>query len=390
MRRILAFAFCALLLLPSTLALFGCQAKPQEEQVLWSTLYYAYDAVEEGAEPERGEIIFSRSTAEEPFQFLRTVTVSCNTELADLYIDGVKVEGGVRRLGMAGSYEIKLCNRENEEKHTTHFIQILPDFGFVSRHIFVEYPAIHCPKNAKSITIKHEIYGTCPAGVLLKQFGKYEVTAIGNKDEEFRYVFYLRHCKSEPSVDPVTGMNALKITVGKFDGMTILAKIDGQEIEGGEYYVTRVGQHQLEAQCFLVDPATETKTAVSSLYMPAASDLLLQVKMHMDRTTGKEPYYFDLSAWDANFYLDGKPIEGKEFRVERHGAHELTICNENGEKQEGLFLVMLPGEENYKETAGIDFVFSNPHRIYSVIVLIPAALLAGFAVYLLILRRKIV
>ncbi len=57
---------------------------------------------------------------------------------------------------------------------------------------------------------------------------------------------------------------------------------------------------------------------------------------------------------------------------------------------EEAFLFAVGENTELKNANSITFTFNNPHRIYAWIAVVPAALLLGAAVYLLIARRRIV
>ena len=272
----------------------------------------------------------------------------------------------------------------------TYAIQELPDLGFEKYHVFTEFPVISC-KNAEKIMVKRDDGYILDHTQPISQFGRFSVTAYGRNADmepiEESYEFYIRYCSSVIGTDPATGKQALLITVGDFDGYEIRAEVDGTAIPVGQTAITAVGFHTMKAWVYS-EKTGEEKVADTNL-MPRKDDLKLQVRVRLDKTTANAPFTFDFSGWDANFYLDDQPVSGV-IRVTEDGTHTLTVRNADGSVMEEAFLFAGGENTELKNANSITFTFNNPHRIYAWIAVVPAALLLGAAVYLLIARRRIV
>lgn len=376
MRKIFAVLLCfCLLILPVLGAIpAGAAEKP------WSTLFYMYDPVEPGADGERGELDgVSATSAEDRWQFLRTITVSCNTEQARLLVNGEQVDSGECRLSLAGDYDVKIQNKETGAA-VTYYLQVLPELGFVSGHVFTEFPQLSCA-NATSIQIQ-KAGKTYNAAEPLTEFGEYQLKVYGIESQSsFNYTIFVHYCSSERITDAESGKEALKITVGEFPGLALEAMLDGAPLAAGETVITAVGQHTLSA--------TVNGSEADSALMPAASELLLQVSLQLDALEAREPFFFDLSAWDANFYLDGQRVSGV-LRVTEDGEHTLTVRDANGQEMQGMILLRTSNETEFRTVDSVTFTFRNPHKTYAIVAAIPAALLLGAALYFLVARRRIV
>lgn len=376
MRRIFAVLLCfCLLVLPVLGAIpVGAAEKP------WSTLFYAYDPTEPGTEGERGELDGASVTAaDDRWQFLRTITVSCNAEQARLFVNGEQVDSGEYRLSLAGDYDVRIQNKATGAA-VTYYLQVLPELGFVSGHVFAEFPQITCT-NATSIQIL-KAGKTWNAAEPLAEFGEYQLRVYGIETQSpFNYTIHVHYCKSERITDTASGKQALKITVGDFPGLAMEAMLDGTPLAAGETVITAVGQHTLTA---MVDGAEAASTL-----MPVTSDLLLQVSLHLDTLDAKEPFSFDLTSWDANFYLDGQQVSGV-FRVTDDGEHTLTVRDADGKEMPGMILLRTGSETEFCTVDSVTFTFRNPHKTYAVLAAIPAVLLLGAALYFLVARRRIV
>lgn len=375
MRRIFAAFLClCLLALPALCAMpVEAQEKP------WTTLTYVYDPVAEGEAGERGELDGSESSADHYMQFVRTITVSCDTAQAKLYVNGEQVDAGEARLSLAGDYDVRVESRDGRGAKT-HYIEILPELDFGSGYVFTSNPVIACA-NATSIQIL-KAGKAWDAAAPLTEFGEYRLKVYGIEDQSpFEYTVYVRYCKAEPVWDEASGKQALKITVGEFPGVALTAELDGVSVPAGETIVSAVGQHTLTAQV----NGAEAETSL----MPSAAELLLQVSMYLDTLDAKEPFFFDLTPWNANFYLDGNPVSGK-IRVTGNGEHTLTIRDADGNDMKGMILLRTQDDNEFRTVDGVTFTFRNPHRIYAIAAAVPAILLFGAALYFLLARRKIV
>lgn len=373
MRRIFAALLCfCLLVLPVLGALpAGAEAKP------WSTLYYAYDSDTEGVAGEQGEFSEAVGTPDNYKQFLRTITVSCNTEEAKLYVNEELADTGTCRLSLAGDYIVRIQNKATGAA-LTHYIQVLPELGFESGYVFASNPVISCA-NATSIQIIKAGKEWDPA-TPLTAFGEYRLKVYGiSTQPPFEYTIHVHYCKAERVRDEASGKQALKVTVGDFPGLS--AELDGVPVAAGETILTAVGQHTLTARVDGID--------AEPTLMPVASDLLLQVSMYLDTLDAKEPFFFDLTPWDANFYLDGNPVSGK-VRVTDDGEHTLTIRGADGHEMTGMILLRTQNETAFRTVDSVTFTFRNPHKTYAIVAAVPAALLLGAALYFLVARRRIV
>lgn len=381
MKRVFAFLLSfSFLLLP---LLYAVPARAEETP--WSTLFYTIDPVNEGEPGETGRLLRNGQELTLP----RATAVSCDAARAKLFINGVEQEGGTGRLDIFGKYTVRVESLEGAGA-VTYAIQELPDFGFGKYHVFTEFPVISC-KNAEKIMVKRDDGYILDHTQPISQFGRFSVTAYGRNADmepiEESYEFYIRYCSSVIGTDPATGKQALLITVGEFDGYEIRAEVDGTAIPVGQTAITAVGFHTMKAWVYS-EKTGEEKVADTNL-MPRKDDLKLQVRVRLDKTTANAPFTFDFSGWDANFYLDDQPVSGV-IRVTEDGTHTLTVRKADGSVMEEAFLYAVGDEAELKNANSITFTFNNPHKIYAWIAVVPAALLLGAAVYLLIARRRIV
>lgn len=380
MKRVIAFlmSFC-LVLLPMV-----CAVPARAEETPWSTLFYSVDPENEGETGESGRVLLSG----ESLTLVRAGDVWCDAARARLYVNDELQPEGRCRLNYYGRYSVRVESLEGAGA-VTYTVQELPDFGFWSDHVFTEFPIITC-KNAEEYEVISSDRHKMPNGEPIRQFGEFSAFAYGRNPAGERisgeYRFYIRCCSSKLGIDPASGRRALVVTVGEFEGYTVSAELDGTPIAPGQTYVTAVGQHSLTATIAKGEGEPEKANAI---LMPKTEDLLLQIRVRLSATESREPYSLDFSEWDADIYLDDKPITGA-VRVTEDGTHTLTVRKADGTQMPGAFLLAVGDDENLKPVDSISFTFRNPHKLIARIAILPAALLLGAAVYLLIARRRVI
>ncbi len=380
MKRLIAFfiAFC-FVLVP-----FAYAMPARAEETPWSTLFYSVDPENEGETGESGKVLLAGET----LTLMRRGEVWCDSARAKLYVNGELCPEGRSRLEYYGTYTVRVESTDGAGA-VTFAVQELPDFGFWKDHIFTEYPVITC-NNAEKVEVISSDRHRMPEGEPIRQFGEFSAVAYGRnaagESIKGEYRFFVRYCKSELGIDPASGKRALVVTVGQFEDCTVSAVLDGKPIGAGETVVTAVGQHSLTATVTRGEGEAEKANA---MLMPKTEDLLLQIRVRLSTAESKEPYQLDFSEWDANIYLDGQPLSGA-VRVTKSGTHTLTVRNADGTQMKGAFLLATGDEETLKTADSIVFTFRNPHRIYAWIAVVPAVLLLGAAVYLLMARRRVI
>lgn len=380
MKRVFAFllSFC-FVFLP---LLYAVPARAEETP--WSTLFYTVDPENEGETGASGQLLRNGEMLTIP----RKGTVSCDPARARIYVNGEKSDSGSFRLEKFGKYTVKVESLDGAGA-VTYTVQELPDLGFYKSHVFTEFPVITC-RNSDKYEVKNDKGHILPVGEQITQFGRFTVTVYGENAEgdliEDVYEFFVRYCSVELGINQETGKRALMVSVGSFPGYTIHATLDGAPLEAGTTAVSAVGQHRLEATVAVGDGEPEPADV---MLMPQSTELLLQVRVRLSDTVSNEPYQLDFSEWDADFYLDDQPFSGA-IRVVEAGTHTLTVRNADGTVMKNAFLLAVGEEETLKPVDSISFTFHNPHRTIAWIAVVPAVLLLGAAVYLLVVRRKVV
>jgi hypothetical protein len=179
----------------------------------------------------------------------------------------------------------------------------------------------------------------------------------------------------------------LLITTGSFSNAAFELLLDGSVTipAGSSHTVTAVGEHSLEL-------FVNGEKADSDLYnfwnVPKGEDLALRIEVELESTTVDYPTVFNFSRWDAAVLLDGKPVSG-DILIDGDGEHRLTVVDAAGNEVENCFLVRV-GEGEGAVQGELTVTFDNPHNLYVIFILIPAALMLAAAVCFLVLRRKIV
>jgi hypothetical protein len=287
---------------------------------------------------------------------------------------------------------------------TTYMIEYAPqvvfkngeqDVKMVNGSVYQFYPTLYCD-NAYKIeamrgTVKKE-YTSGGEWPFPGEFGEFTFTIFGNGStggiaEVRKYTFTVYPCVASKVFDTERQLYTLLITTGSFSNAAFELLLDGSVTipAGSSHTVRAVGEHSLEL-------FVNGEKADSDLYnfwnVPKGEDLALRIEVELESTTVDYPTVFNFSRWDAAVLLDGKPVSG-DILIDGDGEHRLTVVDAAGNEVENCFLVRV-GEGEGAVQGELTVTFDNPHNLYVIFILIPAALMLAAAVCFLVLRRKIV
>lgn len=378
MRRLLSTACVLFILLSACIVPLSVNA---EEGNDWMKITYSLEPEEEGAAPVTGTVT---ANAEIP----GNCTLHWDTTLATLMVNDLVVEEGFK-LDMAGEYELRVIDQANSRQFVVYKIKVLPNINLVNGQVFTTYPTIVCT-NALEMEYRKGTGASADleSGSTVRDLGSHLLTVFGKGKNDsvvkFEYRFYVKACHAERVFDQASGKEALNIIVGSFDDLIINATLDGTRVlSEGSNIETKVGQHTL-------DLLVNGEPMNSSQKRPSEEALFLHVELYMDAQESKDPFYFDLSRWDADFLLDGKAVKEGDVRVGKHGAHTLSVCDANGQVMQNGLAVTVGEAETPTLMSELNFTFRNPHILYAIIIAVPAVILLGAAGYFLLARRRVV
>jgi hypothetical protein len=192
-------------------------------------------------------------------------------------------------------------------------------------------------------------------------------------------------CLAQKTFDAELGKNCLVLSVGDFgEGFSVFLDGSPDPLAPGEHKITGVGQHTITAK------RTENGVSQSvSRVSPAPKELNLQVELVLAGLELEEPITLQLSKWDAVFYVNGSRIDG-DYRVARSGKNAITAYDKDGNLIESAFLVKTVGSDEGAHYTELVLDFNNPHVIFGIIMIFPAALMIAAAVFFFLRRRRIV
>lgn len=388
MKRICIFLI-AICLLGGCFSAFPVSAGP--DRVSFAELSFTVESTVDGADPITGRVV--------PEQiFRRSPKITWNTARSALLVNDEPVDGGEVVLDVAGIYELSVTDvTDAAAKPYTYTVTVLPIINLEPDQTFTYYPTVTC-SNANSFIIDKGIAGKEGETIFsqgdkphtvehtFEGLGRHSVTVCGvaplGAVYEFKYFFYIRAVDVKQVWDDQLKKQALAVTVGSFEDLSIEATLDGEVLGEGTRSVTQVGSHSLSV---LING-----TPFESLYaLPSAEELKLRVTLELKSLEQKEPFWLYLSQWDANFLLDGKPVSG-DIRITEDGAHKLVVLDANGAVMEDIFLLLLETHGEPLVMDEVSFSFDNPHLTYAWFVAIPAAVLLVLALIFLLKRRAIV
>ena len=370
--RVLALA----LLLLTCAALLPVSAAEHD----WKKITYTLAPTAEGAAPVTGDLTTKA-------QIPGSCTLSFDSSKTYLTVNGQPVESGVL-LETAGVYKVGLENLANRNQKLSYEVTVLPDINVANEQVFTTYPVITC---SNAVKIEHQrnldLAKPFEAGTQLRELGRHTLIVYGKDPAgyqiKFPYVFYIKACDAVRVKDTATGKEAIDVIVGTFDDMTVEATVDGDRaLVPGSNIITEVGQHTLSVKlngAVLNQPHT----------LPDTEEMALRIELYLDSLDSKEPYYLDLSGWDVQILMDGKPVSGM-VEMNRHGTHVLTAQDKDGKPVEGAFLVQIGQDGVPTPMTNLKLTFHNPHLIYAIFVAVPALALLVLACYFFLARRRIV
>lgn len=376
MRRLLSVACVLFVLLSVCVAPLPVNAEGEAD---WMKITYTLEPKEEGEAPVTGNVM---ADAEIP----GNCTLHWNSDLTRLMVDGRVVEEGFRPVE-AGEYELRAMNQANPLQFMIYEIRVLPDINLVDGQVFTSYPEIICTNALRMEHSKGAGSVEFQSGDSVKELGSHLLTVFGkgkhNSNVKFEYRFHVKACHAERVFDEASGKEALNIIVGSFDDMEILATLDGTRVLcAGSNIETKVGQHTL-------DILVNGEKLTSSQRRPNEESLFLRVELYVDAQESKEPFYFDLSRWDADILLDGKVIKG-DLRVGKNGTHTLSVRGADGKVMASALSVTIGEAKKPTVMTELQLTFRNPHILYAIIVAVPAVILLVGAGYFLVGRRRVV
>ena len=398
-RRIsILMAFCLLL---SCVLSVSVGAEQGEALPAWAEVSYRA-VVAEGEEP--GEAVALRTDQRE--KITGSVEILFDAAVSVVELNTKRIEPG-KTITVAGLYSVKVFDAatyvENGVNNTyyTYTIQYDPNIVvhngesealLVSGSVYQFYPTLYCD-NASKIEIKKgtntKAYNSGDAWPYPGEFGEYSIVVFGQGTggglvEIKTYVFKVYPCVASTSYDEALGVYALKITTGRFDGVSYL--LDGKEIlpDNTTKVITAVGEHTLD---LLVEGERIDRDLYFYYGMPSAETLALRIDVTLDSDVWDLPRRLDFSKWDAVIELDGEIVS--EIYIDGHGEHVIRVLDSNGNAVDNCFLLTV-GDAAPVVTGQVNVTFDNPHFLYVIFMLIPAALLLIAAVCFLVLRRIVV
>ena len=385
MKRRISIMLALILLVLSVVAVLPIHAAQDEEDVVsWRKLTYSKAPTEEGGETIQGKI-------EPKCEIPAFGVIHYNAEITQLFVNGEEADPAGYQTSYAGDYTLTIVNRANTAQSLEYEVKVLADINVTDGQVFTYYPTITCTNGTDMMhTYDNSEYPNFQSGTEVRNLGKhlvtvYGVNAKGQRVEVKNYKFYIKACDAVRVFDEATGKEAIDVIVGDFEDMTVDAVLDGTRVlQKGSNIVTAVGAHTLDAVIM-----KDGKKVVRAESLPDFEELSLRIALALPTLETKEPYYFDFSRWDAEVWLDDKPLNGP-VRVGKHGDHVLTVRDANGNVVEGAFSLLLQNAEKPETLTEVKFTFKNPHLIYAIVVAVPTAALLGVACYFLIARRRVV
>ncbi len=375
-RRILLIITAVLALLATLTVITVCAAG---EDYSWATLEYAYVPLEDGGAVETGRL-------QDAMYLERAVDITFNPDVVEFKLDGTVIETSPVHLEEAGRYRISLTNKATAAKYDYN-VSLKPVINITEGQVFTSYPTLLC-SNATKFCLdegKATWNDSIVSGDVINSIGQHELRVYGHNGQIFVINFYVKVCTAERVFDANSGKEALKLTVGSFEDIPDLAVyLDGSTtaLPTGESFVTGVGQHSISA--------TINGATVSNLHaLPSQAELRIQLDLIIPSGPSKTPFYFQFSQWDAEFWVDGKPVKG-DYRVAKHGEHVIVAKDANGNVIENAFLVRASEAHEPIATTEMHVEFDNPHNVYVIFVIIPAIALIAVAGWFFLQRRRIV
>lgn len=382
MKRHCSLCIAVLLLLTSLLCVLPVHAATDFS---FATLDYVLDAVE-GEEPEESAHVSDK------MEFERAVTITWNREAATLTVDGEAVTGESLHLEEAGRYRLRV-KKIGAPDYMDYEVYVLPVINMKNGQVFTEYPTIEC-ENAQEMNLDVSIIKDMASGTQIRTLGAHTLQIKGVGGWAWDYKFYVKLCHAVPVFDEALGKYALKVTVGAFDDIDSVVKMDGSELPTGDTLITAVGHHSVSA--------TANGVEVTNLHaLPSAEELTLRVTFFLPEKLLEEPVKLLLSRYDGNFFLlsgydeetgeytEETLVEG-DLRITTSGKQALVARDADGNEIPYVFLVQVNEEDEGTTMTRIELEFDNPHNTY-VIFLIPlAVLMLGAVAWFFVKRRRIV
>ena len=402
MKRKICFALGVLLML-LPMALFSVQATGAAAADDWAVVNYLYDPDFEGAEPSGGTISFRQDAKN---YLRRYATLSWNTQAIEVTVtpithkQPVAIENGTCRIVKAGEYTVSVKNLAGGEsvsctvtmmpvvKMSDQYLAVNSTSGKFWRTAYNYCPTIICENVDRIELDRVDIASGTPMDKFQEErdrqiFGEHVLKFISGSYATSVYIDVYA-CLAEKTYDEELGKHCLLLTVGDF-GEDFSVFLDGvTPLAPGVHKITAVGQHTISA--------TRTKggtTQKVSNVSPPPMQIKLHVELLMDDLTLEEPITLQLSRWDADFYVNGKPVEG-DLRVTANGKNTITAFDKDGKQIEGAFLVREVGSDVGTEHTELVLEFDNPHVLYAILMMIPAALMIAVAIFFFLRRRRIV
>lgn len=393
MKRRLSVCFAVLFLM-----LCICAAIPVHaaQDASWGTLFYEYDPLQEGDAPQGGQLSSDGTKLE------RASTISCNSDISTLRLNGVECPEGKVHLVTAGEYKLTVQSKDDPSLIFDYYVDVLPVVtayvgesasALYDGRVFTAFPTIVC-ENVANMHFNKGLEGDIPhfvSGSTVTTFGRCTIEFEGvsylssSVKKNYNWTFYIRLCSVERAFDEAKGKEALRLTVGDFAGEDFQVFLDGDTtpLTPGTHYVSTVGQHTLSATHN--GQAYERGGA-----MPNKGDLNLQMELSLPSENLEAPVTLRLSVWDAQIYVNGKPVTGN-YRIEKAGDHVIEVRDANGAVIPNAILFTATDKSETASTVSqLTLHFNNPHHLYVIFVILPAVLLLGAAVCFWVMRRRIV
>ena len=384
-----------LLLLPLTV--FFVQGETTDASQ-WAVINYAYDPDVEGEAPKTGTVSFAKN-AKNYLRRYTTLTWDPQTlEVQVAYKSGTVqplLGQGACRITKAGEYVITVKNASGESasciltmlpvvKVGGNYLSSNANSGEFWNVSFNYFPVVEC-ENVDRMELDTKLGGEnvndkFMSGMLVDSFGRHSLTFISAGYAVTAY-FDVFVCLAEKTMDEELGKYTLVLSVGDFGADTsVYLDNSAVPLTPGQHKITGVGQHTLTAKQYGMPLKNAT---------PAPQALNMQVQILMDDLVVEEPTVLPLSRWDAVFYADGRRIEG-DYRVASSGKTVLTAYDQNGKQIENAFVVQKSATEAGTVYTELELTFENPHRIYAIILIVPALAMIVAAGVFCLRRRRIV
>ena len=407
MKRRLSILMMLCLLLSCLLPMAASAQSDAEETPAWAALSYR-SLTGEGEEPA-AEVPM---TPTQRAQITDSVEILFDTELSvvELTYQTQPVDPGYT-ITKAGTYTFKVFEKVNyipggnNKNYVNYTVEYAPNVivkngeeetRLAGGAVYQYHPTLICD-NAVKIEVRQNVNkieyasgAAWPTADKFPQFGEFAIDIYGYNNSNGSsviktYVFKIYPCVASQDFDWETGQHTLKITTGKFEGVSYL--LDGKETlaDNTTKTVTAVGEHTLD---ILLNGERVDPSLYRYYGMPTAEDLALRIVLELDTDVWDMPRTLNFSRWNANIELNGEPVSG-DILIDSHGEHVLRVVDDEGNEIENCFLISVGGSEATVESE-LTVTFDNPHYVYVIFIIVPAALLLAAAVGFLILRRKIV